>query len=254
MQKQAAIVTGGGTGIGKSTSLLLASKGFKVVVNYSRSAKEAEETCAEIIKLGGEAIPYKANISDDKAVKEMAQKCSAMFGGIDVLVNNAGTTHFIDHNDLDALTDQVWDDIFSVNMKGTFYACRAVMPELKKSRGNIVNVTSVAGLAGNGSSIPYAMSKAALNCMTKSLAKAFAPEVRVNAVAPGLLDTPAAASLIASDASREMAARQYPIVGIGNAPDVARLMAWLLSEQAARVTGQIWSIDGGFSSIRPMIK
>ena len=95
MLKQAAIVTGGGTGIGKSTSLLLASKGFKVVVNYSRSAKEAEETCAEIIKLGGEAIPYKANISDDKAVKEMAEKCSSKFGGIDVLVNNAGTTHFL---------------------------------------------------------------------------------------------------------------------------------------------------------------
>jgi len=241
MQKQAAIVTGGGTGIGKSTSILLASKGFKVVVNYSRSAKEAEETCGEIIKLGGEAIPYKANISDDKAVKEMAQKCSGMFGGIDVLVNNAGTTHFIDHNDLDALTDQVWDDIFSVNMKGTFYACRAVMPELKKSRGNIVNVTSVAGLAGNGSSIPYAMSKAALNCMTKSLAKAFAPEVRVNAVAPGPVLT---RWLAPHPKMIEQSLSLTPLKRAATGDDIAAAIVFLATGTNL-MTGQIMVVDGG---------
>src|SRR5207249_4780133 len=106
-------------------------------------------------------------------------------GGLDVLVNNAGTTHFIDHTDLDALTDEVWDDILNVNLKGTFYCCRAALPALQQREGCIVNVTSVAGLGGQGSSIPYAASMAALNCLTKSLARAFAPEVRVNAVAPG---------------------------------------------------------------------
>src|SRR5205085_7253162 len=99
--------------------------------------------------------------------------------------NNAGTTRFIAHTDLDALTDEVWDSILNVNLKGTFYACRAAMPLLRERGGCIVNVTSVAGLQGHGSSIPYAASKAALNCLTKSLARAFAPKVRVNAVAPG---------------------------------------------------------------------
>ncbi len=241
MQKQAAIVTGGGTGIGKSTSLLLASKGFRIVVNYSRSAKDAEETCAEIIKLGGEAIPYKANIADDQAVKEMAKLCATKFGGIDVLVNNAGTTHFIDHKDLDALSDQVWDDIFSVNMKGTFYSCRAVMPELKKSRGNIVNVTSVAGLAGNGSSIPYAMSKAALNCMTKSLAKAFAPEVRVNAVAPGPVLT---RWLAPHPKMIEQSLALTPMQRASTGDDIAAAIVFLATGTNL-MTGQIVVVDGG---------
>src|SRR5207248_9297614 len=105
-------------------------------------------------------------------------------GGLDVLVNNAGTTRFIEHADLDALTDEVWDEILGVNLKGTFYCCRAALPLLRERGGCVVNVTSVAGLQGHGSSIPYAASKAAVNCLTKSLARAFGPQVRVNAVAP----------------------------------------------------------------------
>ena len=100
-------------------------------------------------------------------------------------MNNAGTTHFVAHTDLDALTDAVWDEIFQVNLKGAFYCTRAAMPWLKAAKGSVVNVSSVAGLTGTGSSIPYAASKAALNCMTQSLARAFGPEVRMNAVAPG---------------------------------------------------------------------
>src|SRR5437763_11115253 len=115
----------------------------------------------------------------------MVDRCREELGGLDVLVNNAGTTHFIEHANLEALTDEVWDEIFSVNLKGTFYCCRAALPLLQERGGAVVNVTSVAGLGGQGSSIPYAASKAALNCLTKSLARAFAPHVRVNAVAPG---------------------------------------------------------------------
>src|SRR6185437_9063510 len=117
--------------------------------------------------------------------RELVRRTEAELGGLDILVNNAGTTRFIDHADLDALTDEVWDEIFDVNVKGTFYCCRAALPALRRRQGVIVNVTSVAGLQGHGSSIPYAASKAALNCLTKSLARAFAPKVRVNAVAPG---------------------------------------------------------------------
>src|SRR5437762_13891817 len=181
-----AIVTGGGTGIGRSTCIRLAKAGAKaVVVNYSRSVEDAESTAADVRRLGTEAMTHRADIADESMVKAMIAAAVDAFGKLDLLVNNAGTTHFIDHADLDALTDEVWDDILSVNLKGTFYCCRAALPALQEREGCIVNVTSVAGLQGHGSSIPYAASKAALNCMTKSLARAFAPQVRVNAVAPG---------------------------------------------------------------------
>src|SRR5256885_5829729 len=131
----------------------------------------------------------KANVGDDAAVRAMVARCRDEFGHLDVLVNNAGTTHFIDHTDLDAVTDSAWDEIFQVNLKGAFYASRAAMPLLRERKGCIVNISSVAGLQGHGSSIPYSASKAAMNCMTQSLARAFAPDVRVNAVAPGPITT-----------------------------------------------------------------
>ncbi len=193
---KSALVTGSATGVGRAVAVALAKRGLAVAVNYSRSQKEAEETLAAVRQAGVPALLCKADVADDAAVRAMVARCRDEFGGLDVLVNNAGTTHFIDHTDLDALTDEVWDDILGVNLKGTFYACRATMPLLRERNGSIVNVTSVAGLQGVGSSIPYAASKAALNCLTKSLARAFAPKVRVNAVAPrphphaaGLRDT-----------------------------------------------------------------
>src|SRR5215208_3299473 len=148
-----ALVTGSATGVGRAVAVRFARRGFTV--------------------------------ADDAQVRAMVERCRAELGGLDVLVNNAGMTHFIAHTDLEAGTDEVWDEIFQVNLKGAFYASRAAMPLLKDRSGCIVNVSSVAGLQGHGSSIPYSASKAALNCMTQSLARAFAPEVRVNAVAPG---------------------------------------------------------------------
>jgi 3-oxoacyl-[acyl-carrier protein] reductase len=183
--RKVALVTGSATGIGRAAAVRFARDGLAVAINYSRSQKDAEQTLAEVQQHGVPAILCRANVADDAAVRAMVQRCVTELGGLDVLVNNAGTTHFIDHTDLDALTDEVWDDILNVNLKGTFYACRAAVPALQAREGCIVNVTSVAGLGGQGSSIPYAASKAALNCLTKSLARAFAPQVRVNAVAPG---------------------------------------------------------------------
>src|SRR5205814_8357052 len=122
-----------------------------------------------VSRVRGQGVPAlrcRADVADDAAVRAMVARCRDEFGGLDVLINNAGMTHFIDHTDLEALTDAVWDGIFAVNLKGAFYACRAAMPLLRERRGSIVNVTSVAGLQGHGSSIPYAASKAALNCMT----------------------------------------------------------------------------------------
>lgn len=241
MKTKVALVTGGGTGIGRSTSILLAQKGFHVFVNYSKSAKDADETCQEIIRMGGNANSIQANIGSDDSVKKMVSATIEKHGRLDVLVNNAGTTHFISHTELEKLTDKVWEDIFGVNVLGTFYACRAAIPELKKQKGNIVNVTSVAGLQGSGSSIPYAMSKGALNTMTKSLAKAFAPEVRVNAVAPG----PVLTRWLAPHPDMvDSAMPQTPLKKASGPDDIAKAIAFLASEDNM-MTGQILVVDGG---------
>jgi 3-oxoacyl-[acyl-carrier protein] reductase len=171
----------------------------------------------------------------------MVARCRAELGGLDVLVNNAGTTQFIDHKKLEALTDAVWDEIFNVNLKGAFYCCRAAMPLLAERQGNIVNVTSVAGLQGHGSSIPYAASKAALNCLTKSLARAFAPEVRVNAVAPGPVRTRWLAN------REEQLARSLeatPLRRIATPEDIADAVLFL-ALGTSLVTGQVMIVDGG---------
>src|SRR5262245_47597177 len=136
-----ALITGSGTGTGRACALRFAKRGYAVAVNYSRSQAEAEQTVADVRKLGSPAILCKTTVADDAGVREMIQRCKEELGGIDVLVNNAGTTHFISHTDLEALTEKVWDDIFSVNMKGAFYCCRAAMPLLKERKGCIVNVS-----------------------------------------------------------------------------------------------------------------
>ena len=238
---KSALVTGSATGVGRAVAVALAKRGLAVAVNYSRSQKEAEETADEVRRAGVPALLCKADVSDDAAVRAMVSRCREEFGGLDVLVNNAGTTHFIDHTDLDALTDEVWNDIFSVNLKGTFYACRAAMPLLRERNGAIVNVTSVAGLQGVGSSIPYAASKAALNCLTKSLARAFAPQVRVNAVAPGIILTRWL------EGHEDMVNRSLQGTPLGRAstPDDVADAVVFLALDGAMMTGQVVVVDGG---------
>src|SRR6476646_7645848 len=185
-----AIVTGGGTGIGHAVCVRLARAGAKgIVVNYSRSEDDAQATARELGALGSETLVHRADVSEEAAVKAMVAATIARFGRLDVLVNNAGTTRFIAHPDLDALTDEVWDEILGVNLKGTFYCCRAAAPELRKAKGAIVNIASIAGHRATGSSIVYAVSKAAEIQLTRALALALAPDVRVNSVSPGLVST-----------------------------------------------------------------
>jgi 3-oxoacyl-[acyl-carrier protein] reductase len=239
--KKVALVTGSATGIGRSVAVRLAKAGFAVAVNYSRSENEAQETLAEVKRHGTPALLCKANVADDSAVKHMVQTCVKALGGLDVLVNNAGTTHFIDHTNLDALTDAVWDEIFNVNLKGTFYCCRAALPYLQEREGSIVNVTSVAGLGGQGSSIPYAASKAALNCLTKSLARAFAPKVRVNAVAPG----PVLTRWLADHAKHiERSLQLTPMRRAADPDDIADAVLFL-ALGTTLMTGQVVVVDGG---------
>src|SRR5262249_26649966 len=162
-------------------------------------------------------------------------------GGLDVLVNNAGTTRFIDHTNLDALTGEVWDEILGVNLKGTFFCCRAALPLLQERGGSIVNVTSVAGLQGVGSSIPYAASKAALNCLTKSLARVCAPRVRVNAVAPG----PVLTRWLADHQDLvERSLEHTPMCRAATPDDIADAVVFLALGNTL-MTGQVVVVDGG---------
>ncbi len=239
--RKVALVTGAATGIGRAVAVRFAKQGLAVAVNYSRSEAEANATLAEVKKHGVPALLCRGNVGDDRAVREMVRRCRDELGGLDVLVNNAGMTHFIDHTDLEALTDEVWDEIFQVNLKGTFYCCRAALPLLKERGGAIVNVTSVAGLQGHGSSIPYAASKAALNCLTKSLARAFAPEVRVNAVAPG----PVLTRWLADHMDMvERSLQGTPLRRAATPDDIADAVVFLALGNGL-VTGQVLVVDGG---------
>src|SRR5262245_13628995 len=180
VQGKAAVVTGSSHGVGKATALELARKGCSVLVNYNRSRKEAEHIAESARQCGVKALAFQADTSDESACRRMIAAAVSEFGRLDILVNNAATTQFIPHAELDALTDELWDNIFAVNVKGPFYCARAAAPHLRSAKGQIVNVTSVAGLTGAGSSIPYCASKAALMCMTQSLARALGPAIRVN--------------------------------------------------------------------------
>ncbi len=185
---KAAVVTGGGTGVGRATALELARRGCSVLINYSRSKDEAEQTAVEVSALGVKGVAIQADVADDAACRKMIETAVREFGRLDVLVNNAATTAFIRHSDLEAVKTEDWQRILSVNLLGPFQCARAAKEALLASgNGEIVNVSSVAGLAGIGSSIPYAASKAALNNLTVTLARVFAPTVRVNAVAPGFI-------------------------------------------------------------------
>ena len=188
LKGKAAIVTGAGTGVGRATALALAQQGCSVIVNYSRSRDAAESTAREAVALGVKAIAFQADVADDRACRALVEVAERELGRLDVLVNNAGTTRFIPHAELERVADADWDQILAVNLKGPFQCARAARPALERSGGgSIVNVTSVAGLIATGSSIPYCASKAALNNLTIALARVLAPRIRVNAVAPGFI-------------------------------------------------------------------
>src|SRR2546429_1344405 len=242
-----AVVTGGGTGIGRAVCESLARAGARaIVVNYSRSRDEAEATAAALEKRGCTALPHQASVADDAAVRAMVAEAESRFGRLDVLVSNAGTTHFIPHPDLDALTEEVWDELLSVNLKGTFYCARAAAPALRRTRGAIVNVASIAGLRASGSSIAYCVSKAGVIQLTRNLALALAPEVRVNCVAPGLVATrwfrTRFGEQAAADQEERMAA-STPLGRVATPEDVAQaVMGFVASDM---VTGECVIVDGG---------
>jgi 3-oxoacyl-[acyl-carrier protein] reductase len=243
LQGTVGIVTGGGTGIGRATSLALVRQGVAVAVVYSRSAAEAAQTVAAIETHGGRALALRADVSREDDVRAMVARVTEQLGGIDLLVNNAGATEYIPLRDLDAVTDEVWDRVFAVNVKGIFYCSRAVAPYMRDhGRGAIVNVTSVAGITGDGSSLPYAVSKAAAIGLTRSLARALAPQIRVCSVAPGIVKT----RWVEGRGEHVDRLSKSALLGRTASPeDVAAMVLALLAQDA--MTGQTVVVDGGFA-------
>ena len=245
---KAAVVTGGGTGVGRSTALELAKRGCSVLINYSRSKDDAEKTAADVSALGVKGLAVKADVADDVACRQMIDVAVNEFGRLDVLVNNAGTTSFIKHDDLEAVHLEDWMRILSVNLIGAFQCSRAARAALQASgNGEIVNVSSVAGVAGTGSSIPYCASKAALNNMTVTLARVFAPTVRVNAVAPGFISTRWLQNGLGEAGYQEklQQVRETSILGQVLTPeDVAATILGIVTGSDL-LTGQVVVLDGG---------
>lgn len=239
-----ALVTGSATGVGRACVLQFATRGYDVIVNFSRSADEAAETVLKAKSLGAEVLLIQCDVSDDALVQRMISEINTKFGRLDVVVNNAATTNFIEHADLDAMTEELWDRILAVNLKGAFFVTRAAAQMLKKGDGgSVVNISSVAGITGSGSSIAYCASKGALNTMTKSMARSLAPEVRVNAVCPGPIE-----SRWIRDGnpgmSIESMVEDYPLPKASQPNDIADAVLFF-ALGTSMATGQLLSVDGG---------
>ncbi len=242
-RRRAALVTGSATGVGRATVLRFARLGFDVVVNYAHSEAEARETANLAREHGGQVLLCQADVSSSRSVDEMLRQVDTEFGRLDVLVNNAAVTRFIPHSDLDTLTESVWDEILGVNLKGPYFCIKAALPLLKQSDAPaVVNVSSVAGLGGEGSSVAYAASKGALNTMTKSLARSLAP-VRVNAVCPGPIDSRWLRNVM-SEEQLHKRVEGYPIPRPAQPDDIADAILYLATG-TSMTTGQCLVLDGG---------
>lgn len=246
LQDRVALVTGAGTGIGRGIAEAFAQQGVKVAVNYSRSREAAEEVVRDIRAAGGTAVAIGASVSEDREVHAMVEQIAREFGRLDILVNNAGWSTRIPHDRLEDLTDEVWNRTFDTNLRGAFYCVRAAVPLLRKQAGGaIVNIASVAGMTGLGSSMAYAASKGAMITLTKSLARALAPEIRVNAIAPGFVRTRFADW--PSSAFDEGAA-MTPLKRLATVEEIAAL-ALHLAVDAKSITGETIAVDGGVAEL-----
>ena len=240
--RRAALVTGGGRGIGRAICLALAATGYNVAVNYAASSAAAEQTAADCRALGVEAVALQADVTDPAACQTLVDTAAKTFGRLDVLVNNAGVT--ADKLIL-RMQPEDFDKVINANLKGAFFCCKAACKLMMRQRyGRIVNISSVVGLHGNAGQANYAASKAGLIGLTKSLAKEFAARnVTVNAVAPGFIATDMTNAM--TDAAKQAALAGVPAGRIGAAEDVANAVAFLASENAAYITGQVLCVDGG---------
>ena len=243
MMKKVMLITGASRGIGASVAYESAMAGYFVVINYNKSETEAILLSEKIIKDGGECKIVKADISDSSQVKTLCAEALSYSGKIDVLVNNAGISSFSLFTDI---TDKLWDDTFDINVKGNFYVTRAVVPHMvREKNGKIINICSIWGICGSSCEVHYSASKAAVICMTKSLAKELGPSnITVNCIAPGVIDTEMNSAL--SDEDIKSLCDETPLERIGKPWEIARSVLFLASDDAAFITGQVLSPNGGF--------
>lgn len=246
--KSVAIVTGSSRGVGAATARMLAGKGYNVVINYSKSEREAREVAGACGALGVETLLCKANVASDEDCRRMAAETMGKWGRIDALVNNAGTTKFCMHDDLEGLSGEDFFHIYGINVVGPYQMIRAVAPHMKEAgSGAIVNVASIAGVTGIGSSVAYAASKGALITMTLSLARVLGPEVRMNAVCPGLIQGDWLRQGMGDE--RYEATKQYwekiaPLHVTATPETVAEAILYFITG-APLVTGETLILDGG---------
>jgi 3-oxoacyl-[acyl-carrier protein] reductase len=242
------VVTGSSSGIGAATARLYASKGWRVVVNYSRDAGRAEAIERECAALGAQTALIRCDVAGDADCRALAVQVESRWGRADVLVNNAGTTRFVGLKDLDGLSAEDFHRIYDVNVIGAFQMTRALAPLLRRHPvAGVVNISSIAATMGVGSSIAYMASKGALNAMTAGLARALGPEVRVNAIAPGLVDTPWLREGLGEEryaATVEGYKARAALAEVMSPEDVA-MAAWFLGAEAAKTTGEVLLLDAG---------
>ena len=241
-ENKTVFVTGASRGIGKEVALKFADKGYNVVINYVSSKTNVEELKEEFEKKGVKALIMQADVTNKEAIEELVKKAIEEFGQIDVLVNNAGITK---DNLLMRMSEEEFDKVIEINLKGTYIVTKAVTKYMmKKRKGSIINLSSVVGVAGNAGQCNYAASKAGIIGFTKSVAKELASRnIRANAVAPGFIETDMTAIL--SDEVKENIHNQIPLKRMGTAKEVANLIYFLGSDESAYITGQVINIDGG---------
>jgi 3-oxoacyl-[acyl-carrier protein] reductase len=248
LEGKVAIVTGAATGIGAATAVALARRGVKVLVNYRSSEAEAEQTAASARTAGSEARAIRADVAQDADCRSLVAAALDAWGRLDIVVNNAGTTKFAAHDDLDALSGDDFATLYATNVIGPFQMIRAAREQLKAQHGTVVNVSSIAGILGVGSSIAYAATKGALNTLTLSLARALAPEIRVNAVCPGYVATPWFSRRFGEEASQRIAAgvaESNPLKQVASPEDIATTILFLASPESRQITGETLLVDSG---------
>lgn len=249
-ERRVGLVTGSATGIGRSAAVALARAGYDVAINYSRSEAAARETARQAEAAGAGTFVCQCDVSDETAVRGMLAGIQHTYGRLDVLINNAGTTSDIPPTDLDGMSVEVWDRIFAVNVRGMFLVTRAAVPLLRKAPDPcIVNTASIAGLRPALQALPYSASKAAVVNLTKTLANALGPKIRVNAVAPGWIAGEWMEKTLGAEYGRlmERRARFTPMRRVATTDDVAETMLTLIQGNRF-VTGEIVVVDGGYSS------
>jgi 3-oxoacyl-[acyl-carrier protein] reductase len=250
LREKVAIVTGGGTGLGAAVSLGLAERGARVLVNYAKSAEAAEQTAAACRARGVDAVAIRGDVSSDADCRALVEAAVARWGRVDVLVNNAGRTTFTPAGDLEALADEDFLDIYRTNLLGAYHMIRACAPPMRKAGfGAVVNVSSIAGLTGVGSSVAYACSKGALNTLTLSLARALGPQIRVNAVCPGFIATRWFSDPLGEAGMQriiEAQQAQTPLQRAGAPEDIAKSVLFLADEGSEHITGVTLLSDAGF--------